>query len=711
MTRELSVDRRGDSKPSFDPNKGPDSSDTGPIGRLRRVTESRITVALLLALYALMSFTSALSKSPTGDEPAYLAGGYSHLVTGDYRLHPENGQLPQRWAALPLLLGNYEFSMSDTEGWRKSNHFRMGTEFLFESGNDHTRILAWGRAMMVFIGMALGLVVYLWARTLLGPTAGSLALLFYTFEPSLLGNGRIVQADLTATLFLVLAITFLWWLLHRMTFSTLIVGGLALGVLALSKVSGVLVVPMLGAMVIVRLSNKDPLILKWGSKARQFRGQFSKLGTWAVGLLIQFAMVVALVWAAYGFRYAPFSEKALLDDTAPMPQLMATWPEVLKKGGMVRNTLSFAREHRLLPEAYVFGYAYIYHYMERKAFMRGKYSVTGWWYFFPYCLLIKTPLGLLLCLCLGAGALLRRRNEEASGERDAKPFWYRSTPLWVLLVVYGVASLLTTLNIGHRHLLPIYPTLIVLASASVFWLVSSHRLLKWLTVAGVLWMIGASLWVRPHYISYFNELVGGSSKGYRHLVDSSLDIGQDLPALRKWLEENQLADPTSRAERVHLAYFGCGLPSAYGVHVDLLPCRPDLRKERSIRPLEPGIYCISATMFQTVTNRAAFGHWCPAREREYQGTLKLVQTYRDLRGKPEERRKFMNTLSTKKWREIVTQYELLRLGRLCKYLLHRRPDAYAAYSILIFRVSRKDLDEALFGEPVEMHPTPGVKGL
>ena len=65
--------------------------------------------------------------------------------------------------------------------------------------------------------------------------------------------------------------------------------------------------------------------------------------------------------------------------------------------------------------------------------------------------------------------------------------------------------------------------------------------------------------VRPHYLAYFNESVGGPANGYKHLVDSSLDWGQDLPELKAWT--NRLPYDETRPANFYLAYFRAGAAS------------------------------------------------------------------------------------------------------------------------------------------------------
>ena len=109
----------------------------------------------------------------------------------------------------------------------------------------------------------------------------------------------------------------------------------------------------------------------------------------------------------------------------------------------------------------------------------------------------------------------------------------------------------------------------------------------------------------------FNQIVGGSANGWRHLVDSSLDWGQDLPGLAQWLERN---NPGPSRASVFLAYFGTGDPRHEGMVVHTLSRLPRLGPEQPGEALTGGIYCVSATMrtskrFSTGTRRMISSVW------------------------------------------------------------------------------------------------------
>jgi hypothetical protein len=120
----------------------------------------------------------------------------------------------------------------------------------------------------------------------------------------------------------------------------------------------------------------------------------------------------------------------------------------------------------------------------------------------------------------------------------------------------------------------------------------------------------------PHYLAYFNQLVG-PERAYRHMVDSGLDWGQDLPALARYLD----AHP---AETAYLGYFGTADPSAYGVRATPLPASRPGR-------LLPGTYCVSATYLQAVYDyETPAGPWTREREAAYRDTVARLAESRAL---------------------------------------------------------------------------------
>ena len=193
-------------------------------------------------------------------------------------------------------------------------------------------------------------------------------------------------------------------------------------------------------------------------------------------------------------------------------------------------------------------------------------------------------------------------------------------------------------------------------------------------------------------------------------MDSSLDWGQDLPGLRRWLA-NDL--PTSmRDQPVYLSYFGTGSPPYYGLETKWLPGIPDATPQpHVVAPLEPGTYCISATMLQCVYAGHP-GPWTERSEAAYQALAHEVARFETIQKvDPQILERMAATPEAapelKKLKKVFDLYEHFRLDRLLAYLREREPDAEVGYSILIYYLDAKALDAALVG-PLSAWPKNGA---
>jgi hypothetical protein len=190
----------------------------------------------------------------------------------------------------------------------------------------------------------------------------------------------------------------------------------------------------------------------------------------------------------------------------------------------------------------------------RLAFFLGEYSYLGWWNYFIVTFLIKTPIGSLIVI---AASLAFYRVGTRLSRSEA-------ILLLVPVLLIFVATSQAKVNIGVRHILPVYPFLFVLASRLAT--IRLHR--RWLAhcLIGipVLWTAISSLRVAPHQLAYFNEFVGGPAQGYRYLSDSNLDWGQDLKGLKAYMERENLP-------MIYLSYFGTAPPAYYGIRYQYVP--------------------------------------------------------------------------------------------------------------------------------------------
>ena len=692
----------------------------------RAIATWTVVAALCLAYYA-AAISASADKSAAYDEGLHLVAGYSYWTHGDFRLQPENGNLPQRWAAIPLVLGDARFPSLDQPDWLASRAPEMSDRFLFAVGNDPQSLLLRGRAMIALAGVALGVLVFVWTRRLLGTAAGLTALALFASSPTMLSNGALATSDMVAALFFLATLGATWRALRKPTWRSVTGAGLILGLLLLSKYSAATLLPMVALLVAIQLASDHPVVFRLG-RSRRLRGRGARLLSHVAVLALQVLVAWAVVWSFYGWRYAMFADgqrTQTVDGRAVAPQPEVPLERLVKNNDAVERIVAAARRAHLLPEAYLYGFTHTYQRSQmRKAFLNGAFGIHGWPEFFPYTLLVKTPLSLFVLVGLGALALGRRCLRVPDSRRRARLIargLYRSAPLWVLFVVYWAFAITSHLNIGHRHILPTYPPMLVLAGASALWLAPSAwrrssragaidpraALAAGLVVIGIAAALVEAVVVWPDYLAYFNQIVGGSRHGYRHLVDSSLDWGQDLPGVRRWLHDAGL--DADDATPVYLSYFGRSPHESYGIRATLLPSFPDRRPRPAEPPsdtpippadLLPGTYVISATMLQNVLSMTP-GPWAPEYESAYQQSRRLVAAFEATRDDPDARRELLGQRGALFWATAFWELERFRFQRLCSWLRQREPDAQIHSSMNVYRVSAADLAAALDGPPVE----------
>jgi Dolichyl-phosphate-mannose-protein mannosyltransferase len=719
----------------------------------RRLTRP-LAAVLVLALFWVGLLASLRNKGITFDELGHVTAGYSYWRLNDYRLDPENGNLPQRLMALPLVLGGpqFQFPPLDSAAWRTADEWVLGHEWFHQMNHDLSAMLFRGRAIMGLVAVALGALVWLWSRRLFGPAGGMISLLLYVLSPIVLANGALMTSDATAAFFFLAAVWSLWAALQRVTLGRVLLAGLCVGGLCVAKMSAALLAPMALGLIAVRLLQGGPLMVAIGGPGKiTSRGRQTLILAGAG--LIQMLVAGAVIWGCYGFRFAAFAPGEPV--RGPFQH---SWEQVLtpardgQSDGTARDwplrVADFARRHELLPEAYLYGQASLWNDTRaRYGFLNGEVNATGARAFFPYAFLVKTPLMVFgVCGLALAAAWRPGRKLSTDGSRAGEIAWptfYDTVPLWTLLGVYAVAVLSSPLNIGHRHLFALYPPLLILAGAAGFWLGEAgrtHRAFA-LTLAVLLAGLAVEMAYRyPNYLAYFNAIAGGPSQGYRHLVDSSLDWGQDLPGVKAYLDRH----PSSG--RVYFSYFGLDDPGYYRIPAERIYSAPgqdvppplfilnlpqdqaqaavaNVQREHPAYSVvgaffgtdhmaqvvmlknpgalrwEGGTYLISATMLQPI-NFAAGGPLGPWNERYEAAYQELAPMVGPLLGDDEAaRRARLGEHSPAEWEVLLTRFEVLRFARLTAFLRAREPDDAINYSILVYRLSDADLARALHGPP------------
>ncbi|HVW22851.1 MAG TPA: glycosyltransferase family 39 protein [Opitutaceae bacterium] len=664
-------------------------------GRLGRAVVLCCAAALLL-LYASTALLASRHKGPSYDEGEEIAMGYNIWLRHDFRMEAANGDLVKRWVALPYFWTQPGFPEIDSADWRAGHPYALGYEFLFRSGNRPEDLLLQARAMNVLLGVALGALIFGCSWELFGAAGGLISLLLYCFSPHMLAFGGMVSTEISTCLTLLGSAWSLWRLLHRVSWGRLGASLAFLSLAWLAKLSALVLIPAAVILVALKLAGGRPIEWRLG-RPRLIESPGRQLAVFADLAILHAAVVWAAVWAAYGFRYsaspAPNDPGVVF---RPQPAVDAISPRVLA-------FLSWCRRVHFLPEGYLHGVQWLLGDNDhRQAFANGHWWLGGWRGFFPYAFWVKTSPAFLLLLLAGAAVWWIRRRRGMAGA--AAPSLYAAAPFAVLVGVYGAVAMTQNVDIGHRHLLPIYPALEVLAG-------SAAGLLAWrgtrlLLAASLGFFAFESLRIYPDYLAYFSPLAGGPDHGYQRLVDSSLDWGMDLPQLRDWIARH---NPGGRTP-LFLTYFGTDDPDHYKFKYrwfsdgfNWLPHVPAIP--------EPGYYAISATNFQTVES-CSFGPWTPNAETNYQIYRHRMRILLRLSRRPKLRALLPEDFEQDALLRILQGYDQWTFGRLCAWLRHHRPpDAEIGHSILVWKLGEAELKEALLGPPAELVSGPPLRAV
>jgi hypothetical protein len=183
----------------------------------------------------------------------------------------------------------------------------------------------------------------------------------------------------------------------------------------------------------------------------------------------------------------------------------------------------------------------------------GPVTNEGVWYYFPAMLLFKAPIAFHILWC-GALAVAIQRLRRSGAEHVQLLF-----PFLAALAVL-VPGMFAHINIGVRHVLPVF-ALLALPAGSMWWqLWQAGRARHAFAVVLVLWMVSAPVASYPEYVAYYNELGGAHPE---HIsVDSDFDWGQNIRLLGEKAKQMQLtelqvcAKPMKAGERNIQFYLG-----------------------------------------------------------------------------------------------------------------------------------------------------------
>jgi hypothetical protein len=503
-------------------------------------------VALLIGIGILRIVSTYHVFNHTIDEGAHLACGiqwFQGVYTYDQKHTPI--------ARVSVALLPY---MDGLRGYGNNSYWQEGVLLLSTGGRYwHNLTLARIGALPYFV-LAM-IVIFLWSRRVYGYATALIAAGIFSMLPVVLGHSALAATDIPlAACFITAVYAFTLWLAAP-NWRTAVGFGLATGLAIATKLSTVAFLP--ATMVAVL-----PLYLA----ARWRRSTGTEQKGWGLGSLRSVTgaiVIVALcaflvIWASYRFSHAPINEVSPAPDKIAArvfgssssaargvrvltAKLQVPAPELLEGLRELRDINS------IHPPSYLFG----------------RVKRGGWWYFYPVAIAVKTPLAVLVLAVIGSVWLgiswFRTRAD-----------WQTAVPIVAFLVPIVIAAP-TSLDIGVRHVMPVFAFLAMLAAVGAVRLWNGRpaaaqdspaepRIGLWGGRAAVVvlmaWLTVSSARAHPDYLSYFNELGGSNPENI--LLISDFDWGQDMARLATYLREHQV-------KHVSIAYDGFYDPVALGL--------------------------------------------------------------------------------------------------------------------------------------------------
>jgi 4-amino-4-deoxy-L-arabinose transferase-like glycosyltransferase len=496
-----------------------------------------LSVAALLIVLFVQLALSVRQESQTWDEGNHIFAGYRSWTNADFGLNPEHPPLVKLVATVPLLrLPLQTPKLQDREF--KTEAFVDGRDFLYQ--NDADMILFRTRIAAAVFTLLLALLVFLATKEMFGTGAAFIALTLLVFEPNLLAHGAVVTTDVGLSCFMFGTVYAFYRYVKAPSVARLVIVGVAAGLALAAKHTGLLVFPMLMLLALCEVVRN-----------RKGKGAVAKIagpvGRLALALIVTGLISVVVLWTFYGFRYS--ARPAGLQ----MNPSLAAYTQQLKPRE-AKGVLTLARWH-LLPESYLYGLTDVRLLPDTmQSYILGKVYPHGVWFYFPVAFVIKSTLPFLILSLLAVVAIATRKLKQ----------WREILFLTIAPAFHLAVAMSSGLNIGVRHILPLYVFFSVLIGGAAWAFIRSDR--RWGYAIAVLLLFHAvsSLRVFPTYLAYANELWGGPANTYKYLSDSNTDWAQQLKATKLYLDKRGVKD-------CWIAYFAQGLvdPAYYGI-----PCKP-----------------------------------------------------------------------------------------------------------------------------------------
>lgn len=495
-------------------------------------------VVLIAALNLALLVHSAYRDAPTFDEITKIPAGLSYLTEQQYRMNPSHPPGMKIITAVPLLFLNPALP-TDDDSWRESNERRFGERFFFKSGNDPQQLVFYARLGAVSVSLIFFIGFFLTVRWKWGLNVALISSALLFFSPTYLAHARLANTDLAATLGFFFGIFSFTALLKHPSLKNFLVLVSVSGLALLMKFSTLFLFCCYAALAIIwAFCQEEKFVLSRFAKKVVSFGAIS-------GLCL--ALSLSIVWLVYGLLTLNYP----LDIQARDMASTVRWLPYGNGKSFILGLLNYPILRGLAE--YLAGLSFLIGHFDvgahHEAYLLGEAYERGRWYFFPVTFFIKETLPFLVLLVSGAfvGLISFFSKLRAESFRFLLRENFEVVAAVVFILAYGTLALGSSLNLGIRHLLPLYPFMAIVVALSFRSLLNKSPL-RWTLVTLLTMHLVLSSLATPNYISYCNFAVGGSDDCWRLVADSNFDWGQDINKLSKEL-------PGDLNTRVAVDYF------------------------------------------------------------------------------------------------------------------------------------------------------------
>ena len=523
-----------------------------------------LIAGLIVIVASVIAITSAWHDSPIVDEDPHIGAGYSYIAGNTYQFNPEHPPLAKDLAGLALIpLGiNSQFlaNYNTAHPGIVNDQWNFGRMFIYHSGVNPITLIHLAKLPQILFFIFSGWLIYLWTRRTYNPRAALLAVFLFAFCPTIIAHSRFVTTDVPALFGVLLASYFFLKYLREQSISNFWLASITFGVALLTKFSAFLLIPYFLLLAFA---------WAWTQHHEYFKPIVRLVAKTILIMLVGFVIIVGPVYQYHVSNYPPVQQK---NDTQT---ILKYYPI-----STFSNTIIWASDKPVL-RAYAqwgLGMAMVFQRAQggNRTYFLGQLSSKSFKAYFPVVYTLKEPIPFLILLLgaiwLGFKSWRKHRDKFKNKIRDHFPAL--AMLLWIF--IYVATSINANLNIGIRHLIPIYGFVFILVAGQIEELSQKAKAISkktFITFCLLLftllgWYLAEFASVYPYYLTYFNEFArirpswasdeqaGWTPGGHNYVVDSNLDWGQDLWRLGDYVKENNI-------QKIYLDYFGWAEQSFY----------------------------------------------------------------------------------------------------------------------------------------------------